>query len=133
MYQIAINDVNGGLTKVSVLFGGSKNISCTFSGIPTPEVTWTLNDQPAPFKQTSVVTYPNFDIAELSVARVVSTLHISNTSIGEYRCTGTNIPPEGSPNNRSAIITTTILGMSFVHAIFMSNVHVLIGVGTKWS
>ncbi len=84
--------------EVMVFEGEDVDISCNFTGIPVPtSITWTLNNQITPFKQTdiSVVDFsirlvrsvPLFITGEL-----MSTLHIMNArypfDVGVYECIG---------------------------------------------
>ena len=68
------------------------NISCTSTGVPVPNITWTLNNQPTTFNDSDVVT--NI-IDAATPGNVISTLYIVDaqypTHDGMYICTGSNI------------------------------------------
>ncbi len=50
----AISD--GFTSMVTVVEGRDVDISCTSTGVPVPTITWTLNNQTTPFRQTDVST-----------------------------------------------------------------------------
>ena len=105
--------VNGGASVVTVSEGGSVNISCTSTGVPAPTITWRLNNQAAPFRQTDLTTPVTIDsqkigsLDAISIGNVVSTLHIVNAQYpahdGVYECIGDN-----SDNGTATISATNI-------------------------
>ena len=88
------------------------NISCASSGIPVPTISWTINNHPAPFNETSQVTDFIFSTstAKITEGNVVSTLHIANIQYpahhGVYVCTGSN----HHAVMRTAMLTLQVLG-----------------------
>ena len=103
--------------QVSILEGGSINISCISTGGPLPSISWTINSQTTNFTQTDVPTNPVIDESINPVAttpgNTVSTLHIVNaqypTHNGMYTCTGTNTI-SGSVQTSSATISVQVQG-----------------------
>ena len=101
--------------QVSVLEGGSIDISCNSTGGPIPSITWTINNQNTNFSQSDVVTNPviNTNPVITTTGYTVSTLHIVNaqypTHNGMYTCTGTNTI-SGTQQTSSANITVQIQG-----------------------
>ena len=67
------------------------NISCTSTGVPVPNITWTLNNQPTTFNDSDIVTNT---IDAATPGNVISTLYIVDalypTHDGMYTCTGSN-------------------------------------------
>ena len=83
----------------------SITISCISTGAPTPSISWTLNDQPAPFQSTEIVqegqtmlvrSDPNDPNSPLipTLSTITSNLLLMNVQYpdhdGVYTCTGSN-------------------------------------------
>ena len=96
--------------------GGNINISCTSTGVPIPNITWTFNNQLTSYLQSDIYTNysVNYNTVDYGLAvfpgSVVSTLHIVNAQYpadgGVYVCTGSN--EDGVTS--SATITLKFLG-----------------------
>ena len=102
-------------SQVSVLEGGSIDISCNSTGGLIPSITWTINNQNTNFSQSDVVTNPviNTNPVITTTGYTVSTLHIVNaqypTHNGMYTCTGTNTI-SGTQQTSSANISVQVQG-----------------------
>lgn len=103
---------------VVVTEGGSVNISCTSTGVPVPTITWTLNNQTAPFTPTAMSTDHSVIIdnnRNVVVTRgsVVSTLRIEGAQYpahdGVYACIGTN-SHAGVSSTSTVMITVQVQG-----------------------
>ena len=96
--------------------GGNANISCTSRGVPTPNISWTLNGQITPFNEIS--RYSETKVASgfsgqyvAALGSGISILQLINIQypdhFGTYVCTGSNHPAALS----SATIAVVVLGM----------------------
>ncbi len=99
--------------QVSVLEGGSIDISCNSTGGPIPSITWTINNQNTNFSQSDDATNPVITTTTTTTGYTVSTLHIVNAQYpahnGVYTCTGTNTI-SGTQQTSSASITVQVQG-----------------------
>ena len=106
---------------LSVMEGGSLNISCTSTGAPTPTVIWILNGQLAPFSITEVTSLPQAQLVgtsdgglrpNVTLGRITSDIMIINAQYtaddGNYTCAGSN---DNFESNSSAHIYVQVLGM----------------------
>ena len=95
--------------------GDNRTISCTSTGIPTPTITWELDNQLISHLVSDVyIDYGvNYDSGKVIPGSVVSTLHIMDAQYpadaGVYVCTGSN-SYNGVTTNSSTIITVRFLG-----------------------
>ncbi len=99
--------------EVAVLEGNDVNINCTSIGGPTPTVRWTF-DNSNTFNQTDVVTSPQRGSdRNVTLGRVLSTLHIVNAQYpandGVYTCIGSN-----NFNSTNASVTVQVQGIELV-------------------
>ena len=126
--------VNGGASVVTVSEGGSVDISCTSTGVPAPTITWRLNNQAVPFRQTDLTTPAdirvnnNYGVDTIINGSVVSTLHIVNAQYpahdGVYECIGDNSNGGSAPPG-IANITLQVQGIDITTlASFNIRVHV---------
>ena len=109
------DDANTNVFRTNAVYideGQSVNVSCNSTGIPTPNITWTFNNQTTSFTQTDVYTDINVTITgesavEVTQGNVVSTLHIVNlqypSTTGDYVCSGSS--NRAGATSSSAIIT----------------------------
>ena len=106
---------------LSVMEGGSLNISCTSTGAPTPTVVWILNGQLASFSITEVTSLPQAQLVgtsdgglrpNVTLGRITSDITIVNAQYtaddGNYTCAGSN---DNFESNSSAHIYVQVLGM----------------------
>lgn len=109
---------------VTVLEGGSINISCTSSGAPTPTITWLLDGQSQSFSLSEIESgarvteiprqNPEIEPLEFDVTlgSITSNLRIVNATYpaddGNYTCIGTN--DEEMVTVSSAAITVQVHG-----------------------
>ena len=103
---------------VRVIEGGGVNISCTSRGVPTPTISWTLNNMTAPFNHTDTSTEPSAfspssGVVDITEGSVVSTLQLKNLQYpgheGLYVCEGGNTHA-GNTSTSSVSIKVLVLG-----------------------
>ena len=126
MIFVCLPTVSANTTRVSsgagevvrVMEGGSVNISCTSTGVPTPTISWTLNNMAAPFNHTDSSTEfraysPSSQVAVITEGSVVSTLQLESPQYpaheGVYVCEGSNTHA-GSTSTSSVSISVLVLG-----------------------
>ena len=101
---------------LSVVEGGSLRLSCTSIGAPTPAIVWEMNDRPAQFNVTEVITIPQVQLVgapgggldpDVTLGNITSEILIINvTENGTYTCIGSN---DDFETNSSVLIRIQIL------------------------
>ena len=96
--------------------GGSVNISCSSTGLPTPTISWKLNNQSVALTPTETLIDPKprlsqHIVLDVMLGSILSTIEIIDAQYpdddGVYTCTGTN----NAMNVSTFSIQLQVLGM----------------------
>ena len=106
-------------TTIEVMEGGSVNITCTSTGIPTPTIEWELVSGSLPFTPVDAALVDPM-IAQVSPlmfneGSLTSVLPITNAVFpdhqGTYRCTGANTRDRAASSNNDTVQVTVLGGL----------------------
>lgn len=96
--------------------GSDTRISCNLTGIPLPTITWTIDNLPAPYPQTDLitdyhVTFLEGDSYQVDQGMALSSLLIANLQYSADDNTVLTCMGSNSHGDDSALIRLNVLGI----------------------